>query len=388
MDKKSRIIIFVLIILLLGAVIFALMTVSSKELLRREFESTRERLQQENEALAKKAAEAIEEKKNTQARLEEIRQQLDNLSREKQELERKYDTVVKEREALIERLKNVGTTQQLPPAPVVPPKPEVEDAYWAKVLKEKADLEMGLDGLKSQVSNLKMQVEELKNNKTSLELELKNLNQEKEELERKLSYNEKLIDSISLELVREKKEKRKLEEEIKALKNEYRMAIRRINTLNEEKLNLDKKLQQVQNEKTELERKLKEANIVLEKKILESEEAKENYSSSEKPLKPAEESAQSVELPTIVVRSQETGAEIPQEKVVASKGKVLAVNKEHNFIVIDLGEEQGIKIGDTFSVYRDEQKIANVEVIQTRKNVSACDIRQQSTNIRVGDTVK
>jgi len=386
MDKKSRIIIFVLIILLLGAVIFAFMTLSSKELLRREFESTRERLQKENEALAKKASEAVEEKKNMQARLEEIRKQLDNLSNEKSELERKYDVVVKERESLIEKLKSLAIAPQVtvsspPSAPQLPQKSETEDTYWAGVLKEKANLEMIVDQFKSQVDTLKIQLEELKNSKTNLELELKNLAQEKQELERKLSYTEKLIDSISLELVREKKDKRKLEEEIKALKNEHRMAIHRINTLNEEKLNLDKKLQEVQNEKSELERKLKEANIVLEKKILESEETKEKYVSSEKSL------GQSVELPTIVVRSPEAEIETPQE-TVSFKGKVLAVNKEHNFIVIDLGEEQGIKIGDTFSVYRDNQKIANVEVIQTRKNVSACDIRQQSTNIRVGDSVK
>jgi chromosome segregation ATPase len=385
MDKKSKTIILVLVILLLGAVIFAFMAISSKEILRREFESTKEKLRQENEALAKKASEAVEEKKNMQARLDEIRKQLDSLSNEKFELEKKYETILKERETLLEKLKSLTTAPAVvsvsPTVLEAPQKPETEDAYWAGILKEKANLEMITDQLKSQVNTLQIQVEELKNSKTNLELELKNLAQEKQELERKLSYTEKLIDSVSLELVREKKDKRRIEEELKALKDEHRMAIRRINTLNEEKLNLDKKLQQLQNEKTELERKLKEANIVLEKKILESGETKEKYPPSEKSL------TQSVELPPIVVRSPESEIEVSPQRAV-SKGKVLAVNREHNFIVIDLGEEQGVKVGDIFSIYRDDQKIANVEVIQTRKNVSACDIRQQSTNIRVGDTVK
>ena len=385
MDKKSKMIIFILAILLLGAIIFAFMAISSKELLRKEFESVKERLQQENETLAKKASEAIEEKKNMQARLNEIKRQLDDLSQEKFELERKYDVILKEREALAERLKSLTAAQTAasvaPASPEVPQKPETEDAYWAGILKEKANFEMIADQLKSQVNTLKIQVEELKTSKNNLELELKNLTQEKQELERKLSYTEKLIDSVSLELLREKKVKRRLEEELKALKNEYRMALRRINTLNEEKLNLDKNLQQVQNEKIELERKLKEANIVLEKRILELGTVKEEQVPSEKSL------TQSVELPPIVVRSPESETEVSQEEAIP-KGKVLAVNKEHNFIVIDLGEEQGIKRGDIFSIYRDNQKIANVEVIQTRKNVSACDIRQQSTNIKVGDTVK
>jgi len=381
MDKKSRIIISVLIIFLLGAIIFAFMAVSSKEMLRREFESVKEQLQRENEALAKKASDALQEKKNMELRLEEIKRELDNLSKEKSDLEKKYEIVTKEKEDLIQRLKTVTTpTIVTAPAPPTPTqKPEVEDAYWAGLLKEKANLEMTVDQLRNQLDNLKIQLEELKNNRSNLELELKNLTQERQDIERKLSYTEKLIDSISLELVREKKDKRRIEEELKMLKNEHRMAIQRINTLNEEKLNLEKKLQQVQSEKTDLERRLKEANIALERKTLESEGSKERYASSENLP------AQSVELPPIVVRSPE--AEVSKESVTY-KGKVLAVNREHNFIVIDLGEEQGVKIGDLFSVYRNEQKIANVEVIQTRKNVSACDIRQQSTNIRVGDTVK
>ena len=69
-------------------------------------------------------------------------------------------------------------------------------------------------------------------------------------------------------------------------------------------------------------------------------------------------------------------------------GKVLAVNREHNFVVIDLGEEQGIKPGQLFDVIREGKSIATVEVIQTRKSVSACDIKEQDTNVWVGDTVK
>jgi len=389
MDKKIRIIILILGVLLVLVFIFLFMAISSKEALIRQFESERQKFIQENEALTTKTKTLLEEKNRIQQRLDEIRRQLDQVSQEKENLEKKYAVIDKEREELIAQLKKmktsvVTTAPSVPVQPVEKPveKPEAEDKYWAGVLKEKANLEMMVDQLKNQVSNLKLQMEELKNVKSNLELELKNVTSDKEELERKLSYTEKMIDSISLELVREKKEKRKIEEELKSLKSEHRMAIRRINSLNEEKLNLEKKIQEVENKNNELGRKLKETTTALEKKILEAEEVKEKYVSSEKPQTP-----QAVELPPIVVHSPEIEAKPSEEKIIP-KGKVLAVNKEYNFIIIDLGTDNGVNIGDLFEVYRDNQKIANIEVIQTRRNVSACEVRQQTTPLKVGDIVK
>jgi hypothetical protein len=71
-------------------------------------------------------------------------------------------------------------------------------------------------------------------------------------------------------------------------------------------------------------------------------------------------------------------------------GKVLTINRENNFIVIDLGSDNGVKVGNIFSIYRDigGKSIADVEIIQLRKNISACDIKKESVSIHVGDVVK
>jgi len=387
MENKERIIIIGLIVLLIIVFIWGFLSSAGKEALKREFEFARGELQKENELLAQKASVALEEKRRAESKLDEVTRQLDSISQQKVDLEKKYELAVREKELLMEKLKSMPSPAQHTAKLPSLPKPEIEDAYLAGVLKEKMNLEMRLDQFKEQINALKAQVEELKNSKVNLELELRNVTQEKQYIERKLAYSEKLIDSISLELMREKKDKRSVESELKALKNEHRMAIRRINNLNGANIALENRLQQIQTEKNELEEKLKQTNSALERKILEIEEAKEKLvpilSSKESP------SPQSVELPPIVVRSGETsGTEEPQKEITSLSGRVLAVNKEHNFIVIDLGEEQAVKVGDTFNVYRDNQKIATVEVIQIRKNISACDIRQQSTSIKVGDTVK
>jgi hypothetical protein len=56
---------------------------------------------------------------------------------------------------------------------------------------------------------------------------------------------------------------------------------------------------------------------------------------------------------------------------------------------VDLGEESGIRAGDSFRVYRDNnQEIATVEVIQVRQNISACDIKKETVSIKIGDTIR
>ncbi len=70
------------------------------------------------------------------------------------------------------------------------------------------------------------------------------------------------------------------------------------------------------------------------------------------------------------------------------QSKVLSVNRDNNFVVIDLGEDSGVKAGRTFKVYRDKRLIAALEVIRVAKTVSACDIKDETSPIKIGDTVK
>ena len=96
------------------------------------------------------------------------------------------------------------------------------------------------------------------------------------------------------------------------------------------------------------------------------------------------EKRESVELPPIVVRPQSGNS---QSESVPVDGKVLAVNKESNFVIVDLGEGAGIKVGNRFRVSRDGQYVGDVEVIQIRKNISACDIKKEIVPIQIGDSV-
>lgn len=70
---------------------------------------------------------------------------------------------------------------------------------------------------------------------------------------------------------------------------------------------------------------------------------------------------------------------IELEKIIVSslleaEGKVLAVDIENSLIVINLGAENNLKIGDKFSVYRGDNFIANAELVKVQDRFSAAMI--------------
>jgi len=55
-------------------------------------------------------------------------------------------------------------------------------------------------------------------------------------------------------------------------------------------------------------------------------------------------------------------------------GKVLAVEKEHRFVVVNLGKENNIKLGDILSVYRKGEFIGRVQIEKVKEEISTASI--------------
>lgn len=386
MEKKVRLIIFGLIGLTVITIIYAFSISAQKEALVKRHQSEKETLARENELLAQKASAFMEDKKKAENRTEELKREIDKILNEQEALKSKYDILNQERDALAEKLKSRSVpVESKAISPVVAP--QTEDSYWAELLKQKAALEISGENFKEQLNQMKLLIAELKRDKSNLEVEISSIKQDREDLSRRLNYNEKLLDSLSAELVREKNDKSKILEELKTIRNEYLLRTRQLRALAEEKVVLESKLQQTEQGRAVMQKRLDETNVLLERKTLENEDKRQGIDAFSEGKEETGVAKGSVELPPIVVRSEESEVAdyIP---AAPSEGKVLAVNREHNFIVVDLGEVQGIVKGKIFSVMRDGKKIATVEVIQTRKDVSACDIRQQDTTIKVGDSLR
>lgn len=89
--------------------------------------------------------------------------------------------------------------------------------------------------------------------------------------------------------------------------------------------------------------------------------------------------SKSVQLEKIVLRSHG-----------GIKGKVLSVNKQYDFVVIDLGQQDGISKGMIFDVYRGKKQIGKVQIETVRKSISAAAVMKDWTTGRLvaGDTVQ
>ena len=74
----------------------------------------------------------------------------------------------------------------------------------------------------------------------------------------------------------------------------------------------------------------------------------------------------------------------------ALSGKVIVVNKEYNFVVIDLGRKSGINTGDIFTVLRDNKKLGEVKVEKVHEAMSAANMvsANMKDNVKEGDQVQ
>lgn len=225
-------------------------------------------------------------------------------------------------------------------------------------------------------------------NSASLQKALDELNAKQALSEKKLAESQKAIDGLEEKLSGAKTQIASLNDDLETEKAAKTAALKQVDELKanlEEqkkvKSDVEEKLNKAQEEakkiKTEL-RDLENKKSSLEKKITELEDK----------LKPG------VELGTIVVNPETgmpqtpqaaatTGAEnAPEEKPAVTpgaapasspspEGKVLVVNKDYNFAVINLGSEDGVFIGNVFSVYHNNKYVGDVKVEKVHDSMAA-----------------
>jgi len=245
-----------------------------------------------------------------------------------------------------------------------------------KASREKQDIQKQYESLVRERNDLVGKIETLQRNNEQLRGDLSNLTREKQQLGQRLK------------------------DDLAPLIDQNAQLKEQLDNLNSLKSKLEVELGQLKGDKSDLERKLNEIDSFLEQSLTEPK-----YSGLKEQLdiirsggtletqtaQPEKESV--VELPLIVVKPQiQAQAETPTQSKksipVEPKGRVLEINKESGFVVIDLGQDSGIKLGDTFKVYREDKTVATLEVIQVRQSISACDIKEEIRPIEVGDIVR
>jgi len=89
----------------------------------------------------------------------------------------------------------------------------------------------------------------------------------------------------------------------------------------------------------------------------------------------------------LVGRSMSAGAKEPQASLMDAS--VLSVKEEWSFVVANIGEQQGVKIGMPLRVMRGEQRIAMLRVVDVRQRICGAVIEDSGKErIKVGDRLQ
>ncbi len=413
-QAAKQIVTIILGVLLLAAVGFSFVTIQEKEKINKEKISlskqiddyrTREKNQLiENKNLQDQLASVKKEKDDLTAKianvggdLDEMGNKIKGLTTERDDLKKRFDAIQTERDQLAQKLTEKGKSspdagnQQAAAgegttSDVTRPTSGDDEDYWAKVLKDKAALQMELDKTKDDLSKSALEISDLKKQNSDLDLEISKLKKDKEAIAREIKYGNDLAKNLSIELARAQNEKQFMSERMEKINDENNNLHQQLKNLTSTKIALEKSIVQLQGDKKQVEGKLMENEGVIQTRIDQIYQLKDSL---EKDFKPASKNPKTgdIDLSPIIVKSG--NAAVNEVKAPAAlKGNIISVNEDNNFVIVNLGEDSGISIGDKLNVYHGADYIAGLEVIQVRKDISAADIKNKMTKIQVGDSVR
>jgi chromosome segregation ATPase len=219
---------------------------------------------------------------------------------------------------------------------------------------------------------------------------LEELNSKQRITETKLKESERLVADMQLKLEEAKSQIDALTTDLQAEKTAKQEALVNVEKLKADleeqkglRSDLEKKVGQAQDEARKAQTQLKE--LQEQKTALESQKA--TLESKVKDL----EAKSGVELGKIVVNPETTAVQ-PQlkkkEKITpsaAQEGKVVVVNKDYNFVVVNLGVKDGIDTGQVFSVYHNNKYLGDVKVEKVHDSMSAAGFVSSDIKDRVSE---
>lgn len=376
--------------------------------------STIDGLQKRVEELLAQISEITADRDKWQSRLEEIKKERDELVVKLQEKpqvvyeekivykEREPEPVAQTSEPVQQVSDNPATQDQVSVAVSADAAPDVapdaaanlssmNEKYVAQLLREKTALEVAIDRLKADLSQHSLEIVDLKQVNENLRMDLDAIQQEKQLIADDIKEKEEMVNRLSLELARAKNDKQFVAQKVDQLTKKNMRLRQDLKQLAAAKMALEKSVVQITQEKDGMNRKLEQAEAVLQNKIGEVWDIKDSLDRSFNAVKEKTEAANEVELSPIIVNARGSALVVPADTQATKpgfEGKVMSVNEQSNFVIVDIGEKRGLRAGDTLGVYRGVDYIARLEVLQVRPDIAAADLKEQSAQVKVGDTVR
>ena len=383
MDKKIR-----FLLLLLGIASFVLagttawIYISSRAEVA-DYTKKQAQFEKQSTYLQEKLDDTQKEARYSREKLEAIKADLNRLGREHTLLQSQYAALLEEKESLakekqdisgqLERLNKLYSQEQ------EKARLSASDKFMAALLEEKATLEVEIEKLKGKISSQEAQLEDVEKRVKPSQEKLDQLSKEKELLERKTQDAQRVSDVLSSDLLKERKERISLAEDL---------------------ARTEEQLQSMSAERDGLAEQLVKMKQALQQRLIELGQTKEvlegAVAGAEKVVAKAKPA--SIELPPIVVRAEQEAFSLPAKlpkaqalkaETLEMEGRVITVNDRHKFVVIDIGRDNGVEQGMILEVYRRDERIGKIEVIETRQTISACDVKETGAKrLKVNDVVR
>lgn len=168
------------------------------------------------------------------------------------------------------------------------------------------------------------------------------------------------------------KSKKEIEQKIDGLLDEIDLAKGISEGLKQERLSLSKQLNDTVDQKKRIEQEivaLTEKIQSLENQLSEEKILREDAQRVIEQYKEQELSNSHISLDKIVVTPSSDGFSED-----ALKGKILRLNSENNFIIVDLGKTDLLEPEMIFEIYRNKEFLGNAKIVSVQKSMSVADL--------------
>jgi len=382
MDKTLRSILWVLV----GLVVLSSFSTGwffvAKERLYTDYLSLENLFKTTVDGLNREVASAAKENTELKSKLAVVKKELSVLEARNESLKSRYGTLLDERDDLDKELARVKKGKFFLEKKL---RGMESDMFIVDLLKEKALLEVSLKRLKDLKAPGDLEIDRLEAENMNLNINLSKLKEGRDLLEQKLSDSMDVAEVLSRDLLRERNKIARNKKEVDEAKIENRVLKARVSELEETSGKFNKLFAEQEDMRLKiasLEREVRYKDREIDKWRTALEDTKRDLGyRAEAYQAPGE-----VQLPPIVLQGEDYASisrvttpsleRVARQSVLEGRlrGRVVTVNRDHNFVVIDLGKQDGISITDSFKVYRGDTLVGSIEVIQAREGIAAADI--------------
>ena len=226
------------------------------------------------------------------------------------------------------------------------------------VLQEKVEqLEVKKRSAEKQVADLRQQLDDLKQQLAQQQAKIQDFDNQIKWLNDELSVEKKTKEEALLEAEKLKEGIASLESAKSNLEAELKTGQEALGSLQDKLAVLEKSREGLKNKPGDLE--VKSQDVQLEKIVIAS-----SSDNIQRPEGHGLASSSQSQNPNTPVTAQ---AALPQAPL---EGKVLVVNREYDFVVVNLGQKDNVNIADTLDIFRKDKKIGELRIEEVRDTMS------------------